>query len=93
MIRAKPKKKKQKVTMTSKQVMELKRETTKEAVDKATLLVLLATADEIGLTEDQIGDIAVRIDRYAEHVDSKLVDLRKVKELIEKQTGLKFKGW
>ena len=96
MLRANPKKngkKKEKVVMTAAQVDRMKREITKEATDKATLLVLMATSDELGLTVEQIERIAILIDRYAGYVDDKLVDLRFMQKTLEKQTGLRYKGW
>lgn len=96
MRRANPKKngkKKEKIVMTKAQVDRMKREITKEATDKATLLVLMATSDELGLTVDQIGRIGILIDRYAGYVEDKLVDLRFMQKTLEKQTGLRYKGW
>ena len=61
--------------------------------EKAMLLVLVAAVDELGLTENQLCEIATRASRYAGYIDDHLVQMEDVRKSIEKNTGVKLKGW
>lgn len=64
-----------------------------DAVDKTALLFLLAINDLHKFTDEQLCEIMVTVGRYASHIDSHLVKLKEVKEIIEKSTGMRIKGW
>ena len=95
MKRAKPKKnkKKKQVTMTQSRYYQMKREVSHDLMDRAILLVLKATADEKDLTFDEICGIAIRTNRYADHIEEELVELRQFQKSLEATTGYKYKGW
>lgn len=84
---------KQPIKLTLAQVNRIKEQAVKEAVDKAFILLLLAAHDAHGLDDDQLCEIAKTADRYAGYVDDKLVRLREVQEILEKNTGIKYIGW
>lgn len=64
---------------------------TEKAIDKVTLLFLLALHDEYGFGEKRLARVLETVDRYAGHIDKHLVGLNDVKKMVEKSTGLK--GW
>jgi hypothetical protein len=62
-----------------------------EQVEKAFLLMATAAADELGLTDDQLTDIAERSARYAEYIDDHVLRLNEVSEILEKNTGIRWR--
>lgn len=95
MKRANPNRKKNggKIQITQRQLGRIKSEISKQATELAWLLTLAAVSDEVGLTDEQICNSAVRIDRYATYIDEHLAQLRDIKNTIEKNTGIKLEGW
>lgn len=85
--------KKSHIQITPKELERIKREVTKSATDKATLLVLCATADEIGLSDEQLCDIMERVNRYAGYIDEHVVKLRDVQKSLENNIDVKLSGW
>ena len=81
------------VTIPRKELVEIKWQIAKETTEKASLLVLLAAIDELGLTEDQFCNIAERVSRYATYIDDHIVELEDLRKSSEKNTGVKLKGW
>lgn len=86
MKRAK-KPKQQVYTLTRKQVKEM----CSEQVEKAFLLMATAAADELDLDEDQLVAIAERSARYAEYIDDHVIRLNEVSEILENNTGIKWR--
>ena len=93
MRRAKPKKKNPNVTITESKLKKIKYEVTKDATDRACLILLTAAADELGLDEDQIIKVMIRTDRYARSVDDHLVKMEDIRKSLEKNQGISLKGW
>lgn len=95
MKRANPKKanKSQKHYVSDKQLEKIKRQVSKEMTEKVALIILAAASDEVNLTDEQVCNIMVRVDRYASHVDNHLVKMRDIQNAIRKNTGLELKGW
>ena len=62
-----------------------------EQVEKAFLLMATAAADELGLTDDQLTDIAERSARYAEYIDGHLIRLQEVADILEKNAGIRWR--
>ena len=91
-VKTKPKTQKR-ITVTEAELRKVKRDVTREATSMAALLMLLATADEVGLTENEMVAIWKRADRYGGYIDNHTVKLREVQTLLEKATGTKIKGW
>lgn len=79
--------------ISARELEHLKRDVTKSAVEKSCLLVLAAATDELSLTEDQLCAIMVRTDRYANYIDDHIVRLKDMQKSIEKNTGIKLRGW
>lgn len=82
-----------KYEITGKELEQIKRDVTKEATQKAALLVLAATQEVMALGEDDICNIFNTVSRWTEYMDDKLIKLKDVQEVIEKNTGVKLKGW
>ena len=91
-FKAKPKKQK-KINVSVAKLNKIKRDVTDEATHRAWLLLIVAVIDEFGLSEDQLCDLAVRMDRYASHVDNHLVKTEDVRKIIEDRTGIQLHGW
>lgn len=93
MKRAKPKKKKPHITITESKLNRIKYEVTKDATDRACLVLLAAAADELKLDEEQIMNVMIRTDRYANHIDDHVIRMEDIRKSLEKNTGLSLKGW
>ena len=93
MKRVKTKKKKPHITITQAKLERIKYEVTKDATDRACLILLCAAADEVGLDEDQIIKVMIRTDRYARSVDDHLVRMEDIRKSLEKNQGISLKGW
>jgi hypothetical protein len=59
----------------------------------AIILVLTATADEIGLDYETKGRIGKRTDRYAGYIEDKLVSLRETQKCLEEACERAFSGF
>lgn len=85
----KPKHKGQKqLTLTENQLKKIKHEVCDYAVRKACLLFLIGVADELGASGDQLEQVMIRVDRYANHVDDHLVRMHEVSQSLYKNTGI-----
>ena len=47
-------------------------------------------ADELDLNDEQIGKVAKRMDRYAEHLEKHRLRINEVAKIVENETGIKF---
>lgn len=83
-------KRRPKVALSEKQIKKLKEEVTILASRKALILSAAAMADELDLNDEQIGKVAKRMERYAEHLEKHRLRINEVAEIIEKETGIKF---
>lgn len=81
--------KKQKVTMTQKDIDNIRRGT----LEKFWILMLLAVHDELGVTDDQLAAIYKRAERYTGYIENKIVELDEVKKIIEDNLNVTVKGW
>lgn len=62
-----------------------------EQVEKAFLLMATAAADELGLDDEQLTAIAQRSARYAEYIDDHVIRLNQVSEILEQNTGIRWR--
>ena len=92
MKRAKPKNKKPHVTLTQSKVKQMKMDATKEATDKACLVLLAAAVDVLKLDEDQIVKVMETTSRYIKYLDKHLVKIADVQKTLEK-SGVSLRGW
>lgn len=79
--------KQERVTLKRSELMEM----CGEQVRKAFLLMATAAADELDLDEDQLVAIAERSARYAEYIDDHVIRLNEVSEILENNTGIKWR--
>lgn len=93
MKRAKPKKKNPHITIPQSKLERIKYEVTKDATDRACLVLLAAAADELKLDEDQIVRVMIRTDRYANSLDDHLIRMEDIRMSLEKNQGISLKGW
>ena len=92
MKRAKPKKKKSHITISESKLKQIKWDATKEATDKACLVLLAAAVDVLNLDEDQIVKVMETTSRYVKYLDKHLVKIGDVQKTLEK-SGITLKGW
>lgn len=91
-VKTKPKTQKR-ITLTVTELNRIKRDVTRTTTQKAMLLILLATADEVGLTDDDMVAVWTRADRYGGYIDNHIVKLRELQKALEKATGTTMEGW
>ena len=93
MKRVKKPKSKQKHIVSDKQLQKVKEKVTEDVTKKALLLFLAAAADEMELSDEQVCKIFERANRYAEYIDTHLVKIKQVQEVVEKGTGVQMGWW
>ena len=76
--------------LSDKQIRRLKEEIAMDASRQTLVVSVAAMADELKLNDVQIGKVAKRMDRYAEHLEQHRIRINEVAEIIEKQTGITF---
>lgn len=79
--------------ISEKQLERIKQKVTKEVTDKVCLLFLVAAMDEFKLDEDALCRLMELVSRYTKYIDDKLVKMEEVRQIIEKNTGMKLTGW
>lgn len=83
-------KRRPKVELSEKQIKRLKEQISMDASKRTLILSVAAMVDELDLNDEQIGKVAKRMDRYAEHLEKHRLRINEVAEIIEKETGIKF---
>lgn len=83
-------KRRPKVALSEKQIKRLKEQISMDASKRTLILSVATMADELDLNDEQIGKVAKRMDRYAEHLKKHRLRINEVAEIIEKETGIKF---
>ena len=92
MKRAK-KPKSQTVTLKRSDISKIKREVAEEVTGKACLIILAAMTDELNINDDQLCAVMTRTQRYSGYIKEHLVQMELIRKTIEKNTGVKLKGW
>lgn len=75
---------------SEKQIERLKEQSAINASKDTLLLAVTVMADELKLDDEQIGKAAKRLDRYSGYLNEHKVRIKEVKEIIERQTGIRF---
>ena len=84
------KKHRPKIALSEKQIKRLKEQISMDESKRTLILSVAAMADELDLNDEQIGKVAKRMDRYAEHLEQHRLRINEVAEIIQKETGIKF---
>lgn len=79
--------KNKKVELTPRKVKEIKT----EAMGQAMILTIAYLMDELDFDEDRCLEIWEGVSRYAEAVDTKLLSMRKICDIINANTGLNIR--
>jgi len=82
----KNKRKKPNVTLTNSELNKFKQ----ESIWWAMIMFLATAMDEMGWTENDIDNFAVRLDRYMSAVQDHVITINKVSQIIEEQLGVKI---
>lgn len=93
MQRVKNKSKKKKILMGTSEIDKLKRDVTHELLDRMGILILSAVVDEVGLTDEQVGNIVDSVNRYAGYIENGFCTWEDIRKDIEKNTGVSLKNW
>ena len=64
-----------------------------DQIQKAFILTAAYLMDDFNYDPEQLVDFWEGVVRYADAIDSKLISLQKVTEIIEEHTGLKLGKW
>lgn len=83
----KAKRKNKKVELTPRKIQAIKT----EALGQAMVLIIAFLMDELNYDADACVEIWNGVTRYAEAVDSKLITMQKVCDIINEHTGLGIK--
>lgn len=81
---------KKKITLTQAQINKLKKEITETAFKTSVQLFMLALHDEFGFGNERLTRLMVRVDRYSDTIDQRLVGMKEMGEIWEKNTGFKM---
>ena len=81
------------VTLSAKDLRQLKEEVTEKAVGTASLLYLVSMKDEFGWGFDECEKVFLRATRYAKYLDNHLAKMKDLADSLEKDTGIKVKYW
>lgn len=76
--------------LSDKQIKRLQEKAATEASRNALILSVAVMADELNLTDEQIGNVAKEYLRYIEHIENNRLRVNEVIDIIGKQTGIKF---
>ena len=79
--------------ISEKQLERVKQKVSKDVTDKVCLLFMVAVVDELKLDEDGVCKLMERVSKYTGYIDEKLVKMEEVRQIIEKNTGMKLTGW
>ena len=82
-----------KIEISVKELKKIKYDVTKEATQKAVLLVLAAAQEVKAFTEDDVCEVFETVSRWVNFMDDNLIKLKDVQNAIEEKTGVKLKGW
>lgn len=83
--------KQEKVTLTQKDIYEIKKDVTETAVGTASLLYMVSCKDEFGFGYDEIEKLFMRATRYARYLDDHAVEMKDLAKDLEKNTGIKVR--
>lgn len=79
-----------KVTLTGAQLKAKLKKARDEGFGAAELLLITAMVDEFKFGEDEILRLVKRVNRYDKYVDEGMVRISQTKQILEKNTGMKF---
>lgn len=79
--------KNKKVELTPRKVKEIKT----EAMGQAMILTIAYLMDDLGYSDDKCLEVWEGVTRYAEAIDSKLISMQKVCDIINIATGLNIR--
>lgn len=60
-------------------------------VNKAFLLMATAAADELDLDDEKLTAIVERSSRYAKYIDTHVIRLNEVSDILEKKAGIRWR--
>lgn len=84
---------KKKITLTQAQINKLKKEITETAFKTSVQLFMLALHDEFGFGNERLTRLMVRVDRYSDTIEQRLVGMKEMGEIWEKNTGFRMGRW
>ena len=93
MQRVKKKSKKKKVVLGTGEIDKMKREISNSLTDKLGMLILAATVDVVGLSEEQLCKIIKLTNQYSDYLSNGVVTWEDIRKSIEKNAGVSMKGW
>ena len=93
-IQKSKKRKVKRVTLSEKELRQLKKTVTEDATKKAILLVLSTCIDELQLDGEAVESLVNRIDqRNGWITDQRIIELRDLAQSVYNSTGVDFRSW
>lgn len=93
-IQKSKKRKVKRVTLSEKELRQLKKTVTEDATKKAILLVLSTCIDELQLDGEAVESLVNRIDqRNGWITDQRILQLRDLAQSVYNSTGVDFRSW
>ena len=77
------------ITLTQRDITRIREEATARALVLATAYLM----DDMDYDEDRLRDFWDGVARYADAIDTKLISINTVTQLIEEHTGLSLGAW
>lgn len=87
---SKKKTRRPKKELSEKQMEKLMKESRIKGAKDALVISIAVMADELNLTDRQIGKVAKRFERYVNYTAEDAVKIKDVIAIIEKETGITF---
>lgn len=77
------------IIMTPREVQNLKDEVT----NKCIVLMAACAMDSLGLNKEQIKEFAEDFQRYSKAVESHIISLKVVQNILHEELGIEIKSW
>ena len=74
------------ITLKKKDIDQIK----SDATYKAMLVCIAFMSESLKLSDDEICDMAVTVDRWCDYLEKHIITINEVSDIIKKQTGLDF---
>ena len=82
-----------KYMISEKQLIKIKHEVSKEATNKALLIILKTVQEQFHMTEDELEQFGKTVARYASYVEKGTVTPREVQDIINRNSEFKITGF
>ena len=93
MKRVKKPKNSTKYTLSDRQLNKVKEEVTRQAIDRAMLIILGAVQEQFHMTEAELEEFGRKIQRYADYVEKDVLKLKEIQDIVNRNSEFKITGF